>query len=75
MQLRNTDDKSHFMSFVISAEGDSKPDLQSARRRIAQFPGELRPSDSLSAKFSDRCLYSVEQATSNFKSSVEARDY
>lgn len=71
VQIRSTDGDSHFSSFMISAEGDLKPDPRNPRRLVPQYPGELRPHDTFSAKFSERCLYSVEQATNALKASVE----
>lgn len=38
---------------------------------MSLYPGELRPHNPLTAKFSDRCLYSVEHTMSSPKSSVE----
>ncbi|KAJ0175797.1 hypothetical protein K1T71_008956 [Dendrolimus kikuchii] len=66
-----TDDDSRFTSFMISAEGDSKPDPRNPRKTISLFPGELRPHNYATAKFSERCLYSVEQAMNSYKSAVE----
>ncbi|XP_048480528.1 spondin-1-like [Plutella xylostella] len=71
VKLSETDGESRFTLFVISAEGDLKPDERNPRRLISQDPGELRPQDPLEAKFSDRCPYSVEQANSGFKEAVE----
>ncbi|XP_072938962.1 spondin-1-like isoform X2 [Epargyreus clarus] len=70
VQIIATDDKSFFTGFVISAEGDTKVDPKNPRRMIALYPGDLRPQDTLTAKFSDRCLYAVEQAIASTKSSV-----
>lgn len=66
-----TDGISKFTGFMISAEGDMKPDPRNPRRMISQYPGEIRPQSQSTAKYSDRCLYSVEHAVSNFKDSVE----
>lgn len=74
VKLSETDGESRFTLFVISAEGDLKPDERNPRRLISQDPGELRPQDPLEAKFSDRCPYSVEQANSGFKEAVEVNN-
>ncbi|XP_026732554.1 spondin-1-like isoform X2 [Trichoplusia ni] len=71
VQLKETDDESSFTSFMISAEGDVKQDPKNPRRLVPLYPGELRPQSTGTAKFSDRCLYSVEQAMSSHKTSVE----
>ncbi|XP_031762782.2 spondin-1-like isoform X2 [Galleria mellonella] len=71
VQITATDEESQFTGFMISAEGDTKPDPRNPRRTISQFPGDIRPQDPSTARFSDRCLYSVEQATSSYKSSIE----
>lgn len=71
VQLTETDDASRFTAFVISAEGDIKPDPNNPRRMMALYPGAIRPQTASTAKFSDRCLYSVEQAISTAKASVE----
>ncbi|XP_047019490.1 spondin-1-like isoform X1 [Helicoverpa zea] len=71
VQITETDGQSHFTGFMISAEGDVKQDPRNPRRIIALYPGELRPQDSSTAKYSDRCLYSVEQAMASYKKSVE----
>ncbi|CAH0714706.1 unnamed protein product, partial [Brenthis ino] len=66
-----TDDSSRFSGFMISAEGDFKPDPKNQRKLVSLFPGEVRPLNPITAKFSDRCLYSVENAIASAKSSVE----
>ncbi|XP_063359764.1 spondin-1-like isoform X1 [Cydia amplana] len=71
IQITRTDDESEFTAFMLSAEGDLKQDPRNPRRMLAQNPGELRPQSQASGKYSDRCLYSVEQASYNTKSSVE----
>ncbi|KAM3963610.1 spondin-1 [Aphomia sociella] len=71
VQIIATDEESQFTGFMISAEGDTKPDPRNPRRTITQFPGEIRPQDPLATRFSDRCLYSVEQAVISYKSSIE----
>ncbi|XP_034827310.1 spondin-1-like isoform X2 [Maniola hyperantus] len=71
VKIIETDDESRFTGFMISAEGDIKPDPKNPRRVISLYPGELRPLNPLTAKFSDRCLYSVEHTMSSPKSSVE----
>ncbi|KAH9644110.1 hypothetical protein HF086_015440 [Spodoptera exigua] len=70
VQITETDGQSHFTSFMISAEGDIKPDPKNPRRLISMYPGELRPQTTTTAKYSDRCLYSVEQAMASYKTSV-----
>ncbi|XP_035433996.2 spondin-1 isoform X1 [Spodoptera frugiperda] len=70
VQITETDGESHFTSFMISAEGDIKPDPRNPRRLITMYPGELRPQSTTTAKYSDRCLYSVEQAMASYKTSV-----
>ncbi|KAI8422747.1 hypothetical protein MSG28_006503 [Choristoneura fumiferana] len=69
VQLTRTDDESEFIAFVVSAEAELKQDPRNPRRLVAQNPGELRPQAT--GKYSDRCLYSVEQSSYNTKSSVE----
>lgn len=69
VQLTRTDDESEFIAFVVSAEAELKQDPRNPRRLLAQNPGELRPQAT--GKYSDRCLYSVEQTSYNTKSSVE----
>ncbi|KAL0881151.1 hypothetical protein ABMA27_002269 [Loxostege sticticalis] len=71
VQITETDGMSRFTGFMISAEGDLKPDPRNPRRMITQYPGEIRPQSSNTAKFSDRCLYSVEHTVASSKSSVE----
>ncbi|KAJ8721297.1 hypothetical protein PYW07_002072 [Mythimna separata] len=71
VQITETDGQSHFTGFMISAEGDVKPDPRNPRRIVSLYPGELRPLTTATAKFSDRCLYSVEQAMGSYKTSVE----
>ncbi|XP_013176956.1 PREDICTED: spondin-1-like isoform X1 [Papilio xuthus] len=71
VQITSTDGGSRFTGFMISADGATKPDPSNPRRTIAFFPGHLRPQDLISAKFSDRCLYSVEHAIASPKTSVE----
>ncbi|RVE51860.1 hypothetical protein evm_003480 [Chilo suppressalis] len=71
VQITETDGQSRFTGFMISAEGDLKQDPRNPRRMIQQYPGEIRPQNPSTAKFSDRCLYSVEQAVNSFKSTVE----
>ncbi|XP_023955114.2 spondin-1-like isoform X2 [Bicyclus anynana] len=71
VKIVETDDESRFTGFMISAEGEIKPDPKNPRRALALYPGELRPLNPLTAKFSDRCLYSVEHTMSSPKSSVE----
>ncbi|XP_064292531.1 spondin-2-like [Plodia interpunctella] len=73
VQITEKDGESQFIGFMISAEGDLKPDPRSPRRSVAQFPGVLSPADPMSAKFTDRCLGSVEQASNLPKSLVEIR--
>lgn len=75
VQITETDGESHFTSFMISAEGDIKPDPRNPRRLITMYPGELRPQSTTTAKYSDRCLYSVEQAMASYKTSVSVRFY
>ncbi|XP_039751355.1 spondin-1-like isoform X2 [Pararge aegeria] len=71
VKIAETDEESKFTGFMISAEGEIKPDPKNPRRMISLYPGELRPQNPLTAKFSDRCLYSVEHTMSSPKSSVE----
>ncbi|XP_013183038.2 spondin-2 [Amyelois transitella] len=71
VQITERDGQSHFIGFMISAEGDTRPDPRNPRRTVSQFPGELSPADPMTAKFSDRCLGSVEQASSLSKTAVE----
>lgn len=71
VQISATDDNSKFTSFMLSAEGDTKPDPRNPRKKITLFPGDLRPQSYAVAKYSERCLYSVEQAVNSYKSSVE----
>ncbi|CAG9785777.1 unnamed protein product [Diatraea saccharalis] len=71
VQITETDGQSRFIGFMISAEGDTKQDPKNPRRMISQYPGEIRPQSQSTAKFSDRCLYSVEQSVNSYKSSVE----
>lgn len=71
VQIVSTDSMSRFTGFMISAEGDLKPDPRNPRRMISQYPGEIRPQSQNTAKFSDRCLYSVEHALSNYKDEVQ----
>lgn len=66
-----TDATSRFTSFMISAEGDMQPDPKNPRKWVSMYPGEMRPLNPIIAKFSYRCLYSVENAISSAKSSVE----
>lgn len=73
VQITETDGMSRFTGFMISAEGDLKPDPRNPRRMITQYPGEIRPQSSNTAKFSDRCLYSVEHTVASSKSSVEVK--
>ncbi|XP_028030325.1 spondin-1-like isoform X4 [Bombyx mandarina] len=70
-QITSTDGESKFTGFMISAEGDTRQDPKNPRRLISLFPGDIRPQKIETAKFSDRCLYSVEQATRTWKTSVE----
>lgn len=71
VRISETDGQSQFTAFMISAEGDTKIDPRNPRRMISLYPGDLRPQNPTTAKFSDRCLYSVEQVTISSKSSVE----
>ncbi|XP_075974404.1 uncharacterized protein LOC142975449 isoform X6 [Anticarsia gemmatalis] len=71
VQLTQTDDVSRFTSFMISIEGDAREDPRNPRRTLSLDPGELRPVTTTTAKFSDRCPYSVEQSMTSSKSSVE----
>ncbi|XP_037298365.1 spondin-1 isoform X1 [Manduca sexta] len=71
VKITETDGESQFTGFMISAEGDTKPDPRNPRRLISLFPGEIRPRSPATARYSDRCLYSVEQALGSVKSSVE----
>ncbi|CAH2108584.1 unnamed protein product [Euphydryas editha] len=71
VKITETDNESRFIEFMISAEGDMKSDPGNPRRMLVLFPGELRPQSFFSAKFSSRCLYSVEHAMSSPKSFVE----
>ncbi|XP_068632877.1 spondin-1-like [Battus philenor] len=71
VQLLSTDGVSRFTAFMISAEGDTRSDPKNPRRMITLFPGQLRPQELLSAKFSDRCLYSVEHVIASPKSIVQ----
>ncbi|XP_059055555.1 spondin-1-like [Achroia grisella] len=71
VQITATDGTSQFTGFMISAEGDMKPDPRNPRRTVSQFPGHIRPQDPTTARFSDRCLYSVEQAAATYKSAIE----
>lgn len=71
VKIRTNDNEARFIYFMISAEGDMKPDPRNPRRLISHLAGEVRPQDSGTAKFSDRCPNSVEQVVSNLKSSVE----
>ncbi|XP_045447213.1 spondin-1-like [Melitaea cinxia] len=71
VKITETDGESRFTEFMISAEGEMKADPVNTRKMMLLFPGELRPQDPFSAKFSSRCLYSVEHAISSPKSFVE----
>ncbi|XP_041986401.1 spondin-1-like isoform X2 [Aricia agestis] len=71
VQISETDGKSTFTGFMISAEGDLKQDPANPRRIISLSPGQVRPQNSITTKFSDRCLYSVEHTMLAPKSSVE----
>ncbi|XP_047530626.1 spondin-1-like isoform X1 [Vanessa atalanta] len=71
VKITETDGESRFIGFMISAEGDIKPDPKNPRRMVALFPGDLRPQSTFTAKFSDRCLYSVEHTMASPKSFVE----
>ncbi|XP_026315510.1 spondin-1-like isoform X2 [Hyposmocoma kahamanoa] len=71
VKIRTNDNEARFIYFIISAEGDMKPDPRNPRRLISHLAGEVRPQDFGTAKFSDRCPNSVEQVISNLKSSVE----
>ncbi|CAH2076961.1 unnamed protein product, partial [Iphiclides podalirius] len=71
VQISATDGHSRFTGFIISADGATKPDPRNPRRTITLFPGHLRPQQLLTAKFSDRCLYSVEHAIASPKTVVE----
>lgn len=75
VRIAVTDDDSRFTSFMISAEGESKPDPRNPRKTITLFPGELRPYNYAIAKFSERCLYSVEQAMNSYKTSIDVSIY
>ncbi|XP_050668667.1 spondin-1-like isoform X2 [Leptidea sinapis] len=71
VRLTETDGASTFTGFMISAEGDVKQDPKNPRKLIALSSGELKPQSTLTAKYSDRCLYSVEHAVATPKSVVE----
>ncbi|CAG4949333.1 unnamed protein product [Colias eurytheme] len=71
VKVTETDGESRFIGFMISAEGDIKQDPKNPRKIIALSPGDLRPQNLFSAKFSDRCLNSVEHASATPKSVVE----
>lgn len=71
VKIKTKDDEARFIYFMISAEGDIKPDPRNPRRLVSHLAGEVRPQDFETAKFSDRCPNSVEHVISNSKSSVE----
>ncbi|CAK1600684.1 unnamed protein product [Parnassius mnemosyne] len=71
VQIAATDGESRFTGFIISAEGATKPNPKNPRRIVTLFPGHLRPRDMLSAKYSDRCLYSVEHVIASPKTFVQ----
>lgn len=71
MKIRTNDVEARFIYFMISAEGDMKPDPRNPRRLVSHLAGEIRPQDPETAKFSGRCPNSVEHVISNLKSSVE----
>ncbi|OWR40793.1 f-spondin [Danaus plexippus plexippus] len=71
VKITETDGESRFSGFMVSAEGDIKPDPRNPRRYISLSPGELRPQNSMTAKYSERCPYSVEHAMASTKSFVK----
>ncbi|CAK1540723.1 unnamed protein product [Leptosia nina] len=69
--ITETDGESRFTGFMISAEGEVRQDPKNPRKIIALSPGDLRPQNLMTAKYSDRCLNSVEHAVGTPKGTAE----